>query len=153
MGNRNLPPAGGHAHGTGAPLRPDEAGGRTDAAGALPQRSVARACLRYFNPVGAHPSGRIARTLGIPNNLFPFMTQAAGRRSACGCSADYPTHDGTGIRDYIHVMDLAEACRTLDHLLQYNPKPSDPEHRHRERPERSGCGERLRNGHGPDHSL
>ena len=80
------------------------------------------ACLRYFNPVGAHPSGRIGEDpLGIPNNLFPFMTQvAAGRRERLQVFGnDYPTHDGTGIRDYIHVMDLAEAhAVTLDHLFQ-----------------------------------
>ena len=80
------------------------------------------ACLRYFNPVGAHPSGRIGEDpLGIPNNLFPFITQvAAGRRDRLQVFGDdYPTNDGTGIRDYIHVMDLAEAhAVTLDHLLQ-----------------------------------
>ena len=85
------------------------------------------ACLRYFNPVGAHPSGRIGEDpLGIPNNLFPFMTQvAAGRRERLQIFGnDYPTHDGTGIRDYIHVMDLAEAHTvTLDHLLK-QPAPS-----------------------------
>ena len=85
------------------------------------------ACLRYFNPVGAHPSGRIGEDpLGIPNNLFPFMTQvAAGRRERLQVFGnDYPTHDGTGIRDYIHVMDLAEAhAVTLDHLLK-QPPPS-----------------------------
>ena len=66
------------------------------------------ACLRYFNPVGAHPSGRIGEDpLGIPNNLFPFITQvAAGRRDKLRIfGKDYPTHDGTGIRDYLHVMD------------------------------------------------
>ena len=70
------------------------------------------ACLRYFNPVGAHPSGRIGEDpLGIPNNLFPFITQvAAGRRERLRIfGQDYPTPDGTGIRDYLHVMDLAEA--------------------------------------------
>ena len=84
------------------------------------------ACLRYFNPVGAHPSGRIGEDpLGIPNNLFPYMTQvAAGRRERLQVFGnDYPTHDGTGIRDYIHVMDLAEAhAVTLDHLFQ-QPAP------------------------------
>ena len=78
--------------------------------------------LRYFNPVGAHPSGRIGEDpLGIPNNLFPFITQvAAGRRPELQVFGnDYPTPDGTGIRDYLHVMDLAEAHGiTLDHLLQ-----------------------------------
>ena len=70
------------------------------------------AVLRYFNPVGAHPSGRIGEDpLGIPNNLFPFITQiAAGRLEKLKVfGGDYPTHDGTGIRDYLHVMDLAEA--------------------------------------------
>ena len=79
------------------------------------------AALRYFNPVGAHPSGRIGEDpLGIPNNLFPFITQvAAGRRDQLRVfGQDYPTPDGTGIRDYLHVMDLAEAHGiTLDHLL------------------------------------
>lgn len=80
--------------------------------------------LRYFNPVGAHPSGRIGEDPhGIPNNLFPYITQiAAGRLSGLSVFGnDYPTPDGTGIRDYLHVMDLAEAhASALDHLLQ-NP--------------------------------
>jgi UDP-glucose 4-epimerase len=80
------------------------------------------ACLRYFNPVGAHPSGRIGEDpLGIPNNLFPFITQvAAGRRERLRVfGQDYPTPDGTGIRDYLHVMDLAEAHgMALDHLFK-----------------------------------
>ena len=80
------------------------------------------ACLRYFNPVGAHPSGRIGEDpLGIPNNLFPFITQvAAGRRERLRIFGnDYPTPDGTGIRDYLHVMDLAEAHGTaLQHLFE-----------------------------------
>ena len=79
------------------------------------------ACLRYFNPVGAHPSGRIGEDpLGVPDNLFPFITQvAAGRRDKLRVfGQDYPTPDGTGIRDYLHVMDLAEAhSSTLRHLL------------------------------------
>jgi len=66
--------------------------------------------LRYFNPVGAHPSGRIGEDPnGIPNNLFPYVTQVAvgklGEVSVLG--DDYPTADGTGVRDYIHVVDLA----------------------------------------------
>ncbi len=79
------------------------------------------ASLRYFNPVGAHPSGRIGEDpLGIPNNLFPFITQiAAGRLKQLKIYGnDYPTPDGTGIRDYLHVMDLAEAhSAAIDHLL------------------------------------
>jgi UDP-glucose 4-epimerase len=69
------------------------------------------ASLRYFNPVGAHPSGRIGEDpSGIPNNLFPFITQVAvGRRERLQVfGGDWPTPDGSGVRDYIHVMDLAE---------------------------------------------
>jgi UDP-glucose 4-epimerase len=68
------------------------------------------AMLRYFNPVGAHPSGLIGEDpQGPPNNLFPFVTQVAvGRREKVNVFGnDYPTPDGTGVRDYIHVMDLA----------------------------------------------
>ena len=67
--------------------------------------------LRYFNPVGAHPSGRIGEDPnGIPNNLMPFIAQVAvGRREKLSVFGDsYETPDGTGVRDYIHVMDLAE---------------------------------------------
>ena len=68
------------------------------------------ASLRYFNPIGAHPSGRIGEDPhGIPNNLFPHLTQVAiGRLPILRIFGnDYPTVDGTGVRDYIHVMDLA----------------------------------------------
>ena len=67
--------------------------------------------LRYFNPVGAHPSGLIGEDpQGIPNNLVPFVAQVAvGRREKVPVFGnDYPTSDGTGVRDYIHVVDLAE---------------------------------------------
>ncbi|MFD5599128.1 UDP-glucose 4-epimerase GalE [Leucobacter sp. NPDC058333] len=67
--------------------------------------------LRYFNPVGAHPSGRIGEDpSGIPNNLMPFITQVAvGKRERLSVFGDgYNTPDGTGVRDYIHVLDLAE---------------------------------------------
>lgn len=67
--------------------------------------------LRYFNPVGAHPSGRIGEDpQGWPNNLMPFIAQVAvGRRDQLAVFGnDYPTPDGTGVRDYIHVMDLVE---------------------------------------------
>ncbi|HRE96804.1 MAG TPA: UDP-glucose 4-epimerase GalE, partial [Flavobacteriales bacterium] len=68
--------------------------------------------LRYFNPIGAHPSGRIGELpRGVPNNLIPYITQtAAGQRSSLTIHGnDYSTVDGTCIRDYIHVVDLADA--------------------------------------------
>ena len=67
--------------------------------------------LRYFNPVGAHHSGTIGEDPnGIPNNLMPYITQVAiGKLAELGIFGnDYPTHDGTGVRDYIHVVDLAK---------------------------------------------
>jgi len=67
--------------------------------------------LRYFNPIGAHKSGRIGEDpRGIPNNLMPYITQTAiGRREFLSVYGnDYDTHDGTGVRDYIHVVDLAK---------------------------------------------
>lgn len=76
--------------------------------------------LRYFNPVGAHPSGRIGEDpQGLPNNLFPFITQVAvGQRQQLSIfGADYATVDGTGVRDYIHVVDLAIGhLRALERL-------------------------------------
>ncbi|MGA0584514.1 MAG: UDP-glucose 4-epimerase GalE [Castellaniella sp.] len=69
------------------------------------------ACLRYFNPVGAHDSGLIGESpRGVPNNLMPYVAQVAtGLRTELNVFGDdYPTPDGTGVRDYIHVMDLAE---------------------------------------------
>ncbi|MDH4406091.1 MAG: UDP-glucose 4-epimerase GalE [Cyanobium sp. D14.bin.5] len=82
--------------------------------------------LRYFNPVGAHPSGRIGEDpRGIPNNLFPFVSQVAvGRRDCLQVfGGDWPTPDGSGVRDYIHVMDLAEGHRAaLDVLLSEPPQ-------------------------------
>ena len=67
--------------------------------------------LRYFNPIGAHESGRIGEDpRGIPNNLMPFITQVAvGQQKVLQVYGDdYQTHDGTGVRDYIHVVDLAQ---------------------------------------------
>lgn len=76
--------------------------------------------LRYFNPVGAHPSGRIGEDPnGIPNNLLPYVTQVAvGKRERLRIFGnDYDTIDGTGVRDYIHVVDLADAhLAALDHI-------------------------------------
>ena len=78
------------------------------------------AILRYFNPVGAHESGTIGEDPnGIPNNLMPFITQTAvGKREFLSVfGGDYPTPDGTGVRDYIHVVDLADAhVKALDYL-------------------------------------
>ena len=82
--------------------------------------------LRYFNPVGAHPSGRIGEDPnGVPNNLFPFIAQVAvGRRETLGVFGDdYATRDGTGVRDYIHVCDLARGhTAALDYLAE-KPAP------------------------------
>jgi UDP-glucose 4-epimerase len=69
------------------------------------------ACLRYFNPVGAHSSGLIGEDpRGIPNNLMPYISQVATGKLRClkVFGDDYPTPDGTGVRDYIHVVDLAD---------------------------------------------
>jgi len=95
-----------------------------DLAASEPGWRIAR--LRYFNPVGAHPSGRIGEDPnGIPNNLFPFLSQVAvGRRERLQVfGGDWPTPDGSGVRDYIHVMDLAEGHRAaLDVLLAEDPQ-------------------------------
>lgn len=76
--------------------------------------------LRYFNPVGAHESGKIGEDpTGIPNNLMPYVTQVAvGKRKKLSVfGSDYPTHDGTGVRDYIHVTDLAKGhLKALENL-------------------------------------
>jgi UDP-glucose 4-epimerase len=81
------------------------------------------ACLRYFNPAGAHDSGLIGENpKGVPNNLMPFLVQVASgqfdRVSVFG--SDYPTPDGTGLRDYIHVMDLAEGHLSALRFLESN---------------------------------
>ena len=79
--------------------------------------------LRYFNPIGAHPSGLIGESPNdIPNNLFPYIASVAvGRLEKLGVFGnDYPTVDGTGVRDYIHVMDLAEGhVRALQYALEH----------------------------------
>lgn len=80
------------------------------------------ALLRYFNPVGAHESGMIGEDpAGKPNNLMPFVTQVAvGKREKLSVfGGDYDTHDGTGVRDYIHVVDLAKGhLKSLEKLEQ-----------------------------------
>ena len=77
--------------------------------------------LRYFNPIGAHESGLIGEDpKGVPNNLLPYISQTAiGKRDKLHVFGDdYPTHDGTGVRDYIHVVDLAQAhLAALDRAL------------------------------------
>jgi UDP-glucose 4-epimerase len=102
-----------------APLRVTNPYGRTklvmeDLIGDLCQSDTAfrAAVLRYFNPVGAHASALIGeKPSGIPNNLMPYVCQvAAGMRECLNVfGSDYPTRDGTGVRDYIHVCDLARA--------------------------------------------
>merc|ERR1719330_1007755 len=75
------------------------------------QKDLSVSILRYFNPVGAHPSGRIGESPSTyPNNLMPFVQQVSvGRREFLSVFGnDYNTPDGTGVRDYIHVDDLAE---------------------------------------------
>lgn len=77
--------------------------------------------LRYFNPVGAHPSGLIGENpQGVPNNLMPYVAQVAiGQREFLNVfGGDYPTHDGTGVRDYIHIVDLANGhIKALEGLV------------------------------------
>merc|ERR1719181_1201670 len=82
------------------------------------------ALLRYFNPVAAHPSGRLGEDpKGIPNNLMPYIQQVAvGRRKELSVfGSDYPTKDGTGVRDYTHVVDLAKG-----HVKALEKIPSTP---------------------------
>ena len=92
-----------------------------DIAKADPEWSVV--LLRYFNPVGAHESGTIGEDpKGIPNNLMPYITQVAiGRRDHLSVFGnDYPTPDGTGVRDYIHVVDLARGhVAAIDYLMSH----------------------------------
>ncbi|HKJ07168.1 MAG TPA: UDP-glucose 4-epimerase GalE [Flavobacteriaceae bacterium] len=82
--------------------------------------------LRYFNPIGAHPSAKIGELpIGVPQNLIPFVTQTAAgiRKQLSVFGDDYPTKDGTAIRDYIHVVDLAKAhIVALNRLLQNKNK-------------------------------
>ena len=87
-------------------------------------RELSVAYLRYFNPIGAHASGAIGESpLGTPNNLMPYITQVAvGVREFLSVyGGDWPTPDGTGIRDYIHVVDLARGhLKALNYLLKGN---------------------------------
>lgn len=112
-----------------AALRPTNPYGRTKLVIEDMLRDLSRAdpglglaILRYFNPIGAHASGHIGECpLGEPANVFPYITQvAAGRRVHLSVFGnDYDTPDGTGVRDYLHVMDLAEGhVLALEHVLQ-----------------------------------
>lgn len=90
-----------------------------DVASSDPQWRIA--CLRYFNPVGAYEGGLIGENPnGVPNNLMPYIAQvAAGQREKLSVfGGDYPTADGTGVRDYIHVMDLARGHAQALNFLQ-----------------------------------
>lgn len=114
-----------------APVRPINPYGHTKAAVeqmladlAASQAGWRLARLRYFNPVGAHPSGRIGEApLGQPSNLFPLINLVAQGQKPClrVYGRDWPTADGTGVRDYIHVMDLAEGHLAAVHRLLNAP--------------------------------
>jgi len=87
----------------------------------VPDSQWSIALLRYFNPIGAHESGLIGEDPnGIPNNLMPYITQVAAKKLEClnVFGDDYPTPDGTGVRDYIHVVDLARGhLKALERVL------------------------------------
>jgi UDP-glucose 4-epimerase len=118
-----------------APIRPFNPYGQTKAmveqilrdwCTALPGASAV--ALRYFNPIGAHPSGTIGEDpADVPNNLFPFITQVAvGKRERLNVwGKDWDTPDGTGVRDYLHVVDLAlghvRALEAIDRLPGFTP--------------------------------
>jgi UDP-glucose 4-epimerase len=98
--------------------------------GQAPNSKWKIALLRYFNPVGAHPSGLIGEDpQGVPNNLLPFVAQVASglREKVNVFGNDYPTPDGTGVRDYIHVMDVAEAHVCALRKVMSNLKPGSVE--------------------------
>ena len=85
-------------------------------------------CLRYFNPVGAHDSGLIGEDPnGVPNNLMPFLARVAAGKLPCLniFGGDYDTADGTGVRDYIHVMDLAEGHLAAVNAVNVEGVPFD----------------------------
>ena len=139
------------------PLRPANPYGKNklviehilaDAAAADPR--FAYAALRYFNPIGAHPSGRIGEDpRGVPNNLFPYLTQVAvGRLPKLRVfGADYPTPDGTGVRDYIHVVDLAAGHLAALEYLARNGRSDHRQPRHRARLLGARDRARVREGH------
>jgi len=112
-----------------APIKPAESPyGNTKQIGEEILRDTTKAsalkaiALRYFNPIGAHKSALIGELpLGVPQNLIPFVTQTAAgiRKELSVFGNDYPTHDGTAVRDYIHVVDLAKAhVKAVERLLE-----------------------------------
>jgi UDP-glucose 4-epimerase len=116
----------------GAALRPENPYGQTKLMSELILRDLEKsdprwkvAYLRYFNPIGAHESGLIGEDpMGIPNNLTPIVAQvAAGRISQLKVYGnDWETPDGTGVRDYIHVVDLAQGhVKSIEHLMSGKP--------------------------------
>ena len=96
--------------------------------------------LRYFNPVGAHESGKIGEhPNGIPNNLMPYISQTAiGKRDHLNVFGnDYPHPDGTGVRDYIHVVDLAKGHVAAIQYLMTHTGEGRVQPRHRSRLQRA----------------
>ena len=110
------------------------------------------ALLRYFNPVGAHPSGTIGEDpRGTPNNLMPFVAQVAvGKRPRLSVFGnDYETPDGSGVRDYLHVQDLAEGHVAASEAPARRRRVAHPQPRHRPRRQRARAGAGVRGGQRP----
>ena len=137
-----------------APLRPHSVYGRTKRVVEDFLRDLARAnanwriaILRYFNPAGAHSSGMLGEAArGRPNNLVPLLCKiAAGELADLAIyGGDWPTPDGTGIRDYLHVQDLAEGHVAALRYLAQGARRADAQPRHRQRLLGDGNGRRLR---------
>ena len=137
-----------------APLKPQGVYGRTKRAAEEFLRDLARAnpnwrigILRYFNPAGAHPSARIGEApRGRPQNLVPLLCRIAsgsvGELAVFG--SDWPTPDGTGVRDYLHVQDLADGHVAALRFLATEPRRDDAQPRPRPRRERARGGARVR---------
>ncbi len=116
---------------------------------ARPTPSLNVALLRYFNPIGAHQSGLIGEDPnGIPNNLMPYIAKVAvGKLEKVHVFGnDYPTPDGTGVRDYIHVVDLARGHVCAIKKLENEARPVHLQPGHRQGLQRAGCDPRLLQG-------